>query len=374
MNLLKKESLIKLLFLFFAVQISGAITKPPSPELVILFIIDGLSTEAPERIDMPNFNALKAQGVYYKEMHLTLPGHPEKSSTYPWSCSMPNPMLMTGTPFIGKKGIHSAMIQHAFKAKETAFIVNARAYKDVSDGFGTYLSSSFNPDALVINVTKEVLEVSNPKFMRVHLQRSGIEGLRVSKTWTKDEVYHRDIWHEQSPYRAAITEADRQLGRFVQYLKENNKWDNTILLISSDHGQAHEGWHEPYSPASSKTPLLMVGPGIKKDIRFEYCEIIDLAPTIAALSNKKTPKLSIGRVLSEAFIDGPKTPPATTKNIKRLNEVLITAHNLTEIRQKELANHGFLTIEDLGLWHTTSAGENFNRFVEQQEKLLKNVQ
>lgn len=370
---LKIKNFILVSFLVFAVNTNNAITNEPIPERVILFIIDGLSVEGPARIDMPNFNALKTQGTYYKEMHLTLPGHPEKSDTYPWTCSMPNPMLMTGSPFIGKDGIRESMIQHSFKDKETAFIVNARAYQDVSDGFGTYVSSSFNPDALVINLTKEIMEVSNPKFMRVHLQRSGIEGLRISKNWSENEPYHRNIWHKESTYRKAITEADRQLGLFVQYLKDTNKWENTVLMITSDHGQANEGWHEPYSPPSSVTPFLIVGSGVRKGATFDYCEIIDIAPTIANLSNKKTPVLSMGRVLSEAFESNSANIPAVPENIKRLNKVLIEAHKLSEDKKKLLDKQGFLALNDLGLWHTTSAGNNFDNFVIQQEKILNNV-
>ncbi|MFB9057366.1 sulfatase-like hydrolase/transferase [Mariniflexile ostreae] len=374
MILLKIKNLTIVFFLIFAVNTNNAAIKQSPPDRVILFFIDGLSVEGPTRINMPNFNALKAQGSYYKEMHLTLPGHPEKSDTYPWSCSMPNPMLMTGSPFIGKNGIRESMIQHSFKDKETAFIVNARAYQDVSEGFGSYLSSSFNPDALVIDLTMNIMEVSDPKFMRVHLQRSGIEGLRISKNWSEHESYHRNIWHKESPYRKAITEADRQLGRLVQYLKDNNKWENTVLLISSDHGQANEGWHEPYSPLASVTPLLIVGSGIKKGATFEYCEIIDIAPTIAELSNKKIPALAIGRVLSEAFVSHSEAPPTVSKNIKRLNKVLIEAHKLPEAKKKLLSERGFLTIDNLGQWHTTPAGDNFDSFVVEQEKILERIQ
>ena len=44
------------------------------PDRVILFIIDGLAVKAPERIEMPHYNALKQEGVYYEAMHLPLPG------------------------------------------------------------------------------------------------------------------------------------------------------------------------------------------------------------------------------------------------------------------------------------------------------------
>ena len=51
----------------------GQVSGQEEPERVILFIIDGLSPQAPERIKMPHFNALKETGVYYKAMHLPLP-------------------------------------------------------------------------------------------------------------------------------------------------------------------------------------------------------------------------------------------------------------------------------------------------------------
>ena len=41
-----------------------------APDRVILFIIDGLAVGAPDRIEMPNYNALKKEGVYYQAMHL----------------------------------------------------------------------------------------------------------------------------------------------------------------------------------------------------------------------------------------------------------------------------------------------------------------
>ena len=143
------------------------------------------------------------------------------------------------------------MIQHAFDPEETAFIVNAHSYLDVSGGFGTYFSKPKNPDSLVIDTTIEKMQKQNFAFMRVHLQRAGIEGMRISKEKNSDQPYYRNIWHEESGYRSAIEIADKQLGRFVDWLKTEDLWDGTLLMICGDHGQANEGWHEPYSPPSS---------------------------------------------------------------------------------------------------------------------------
>lgn len=351
----------------------GPVSGQEVPDRVILFIIDGLSVKAPERIDMPHYNALKKEGVYYKAMHLPLPGHPEKGPDYPWSCSLPNPMLMSGTPFVGMEGIRESMIQHSFDSKETAFIVNARSYLDVSGGFGTYVSKPKNPDSLVIDLTTEKMEEQDFAMMRVHLQRSGIEGMKVSWEKYSDQPYYRNIWHEESRYRDAVEVADEQLGRFVNWLKAEELWEGTVLMICGDHGQADEGWHEPYSAASNVTPLLIVGAGVSGPSIYEYCELFDIAPTIAHLVKRKKPALSLGRILREVF-DPNLQEPKVTQGVRRLNEALIKAHALPDSQKKLLSNKGFMTLDDLGKWHTTKAGADFEQFVLQQEANLRSVQ
>lgn len=351
---------------------STTLAEPSRPvaERVILFNIDGLAVGAPERFAMPNWGRLAKAGCYYHAMHLPLPGHPKNDPRYPWSCSMPNPMLMSGTPFIGVEGIREAMIQHQFKEDETAFVVNAYSYRDVSGGFGTYISDPHRPDSLVIEKTKDVLLQKKPAFMRVHLQRAGIEGEKVSKERYCDRAYYRNIWHNESPYRKACERADRHLGEFVSWLKEQNLWEGTVLLICGDHGQADEGWHEPYSPSSSVTPLVIVGSGIPAGRTFDYCEIFDVAPTIASLAGREPPAKSVGRVLREA-LDATLPAPKGPRHVEQLNHVLRAAHALDTEKKTALNKAGFLTIDELGRWHTTEADTNFEAFVARQRKLYE---
>lgn len=342
----------------------------PSPNRVILFIIDGLAVGTLERFKMPALQQLAKEGVHYQEMHLPLPGHPEKSEEYPWTCSMPNPMLMSGSPFIGVKGIRESLIQHQFDGKDTAFVVNARSYEDVSGGFATYISEPHKPDSLVIEKTKEVLLKEKPVFMRVHLQRPGIQGEKVSKEAYADKPYYRNIWHEASLYREACEQADQQLGIFVAWLKEQNLWEGTVLLICGDHGQADEGWHEPYSGSANRTPLIIAGSGVAAARTFDYCEVFDIAPTIAALARRTTPPHAIGRVLSEAF-DPKQSPAEYPRLVEQLNEVLIAAHKLSDEKKEVLHKAGFLPLNDICKWHTTEAGADFKAFVTRQKDLFQ---
>ena len=342
----------------------------PSPSRVILFIIDGLAVGTVERFKMPILQQLAKDGVHYRTMHLPLPGHPEKSEEYPWTCSMPNPMLMSGSPFIGVKDIRESLIQHQFDGKGTAFVVNARSYLDVSGGFATYISEPHKPDSLVIEKTQEVLLKEKPVFMRVHLQRAGIEGEKLSKEAYAERPYYRNIWHETSPYREACEQADQQLGNFVAWLKKENLWDGTVLLICGDHGQADEGWHEPYSAVANRTPLIIAGSGVAAGRSFEYCEIFDIAPTIASLTARKPPTHSIGRVLSEAF-DPKQSPPEYPRLVEQLNEVLIAANRLSDDKKETLHKAGFLPLNAVCIWHSTEVGTDFKAFVTRQKNLFE---
>ncbi|MEE9118006.1 MAG: hypothetical protein V3U02_05370, partial [Calditrichia bacterium] len=66
------------------------------PDRTILFIMDGLCVETPERIPLPNFLNLKKRGCFYTAVHVPLPAHPKDLKIYPHTCSVPNPVMMTG--------------------------------------------------------------------------------------------------------------------------------------------------------------------------------------------------------------------------------------------------------------------------------------
>ena len=59
--------------------------------------------------------------------------------------------------------------------------------------------------------------------------------------------------------------------------------------------------------------------------------------------------------------------------MKRLNEVLIEAHAMPESQKKSLSGKGFMTLDDLGKWHTTEAGPDFEKFVSQQKAVLESA-
>lgn len=343
----------------------------PEPRTIVI-ILDGLASGAIDSIPLLHLNALKQEGCYYREVHLPLPDHPEKSSTYTWSCSLPNPALMSGTVFIGQECIRQHLIQHSFKQQTTAFVVNDGAYADVAGGFDHYINlrkefADLFRDHLVFDKTKEVLQKENPRFLRVHLQGPGSAGHRSHEAENADEPWYQNIWHPQSPYRRQLVQADELLAGFIDWLEEQGYMENTVLFILGDHGQATVGGHPPHVPASSKTELLLLGRGIKQNVQFNYAEITDLAPTIAHLHGLAPPKYADGRVLAEAFVGGPERLP-DAKHMQELNQLLIKAHHM-EKAGKTLPE-AFQDILDISTWHLSLDPVSLEGFLHRQRTLL----
>jgi len=345
--------------------------EAPEPRTIVI-ILDGLASGAIDRIPLPHLKALKEEGCYYREIHLPLPDHPEKSSTYPWSCSLPNPALMSGTVFIGQEGIRQHLIQHSFEEQATAFVVNDGAYADVAGGFDHYINlrkefADLFRDHLVFEQTKEVLQKENPSFLRVHLQGPGSAGHRSHEVENAEEPWYQNIWHPQSPYRRQLEQADELLAEFIGWLEEEGYMENTVLFILGDHGQATVGGHPPHVPASSKTELLLLGRGVKQDVQFDYAEITDLAPTIAHLHGLAPPKYADGRVLEEAFVGGPERLP-DAKHIQELNQLLLEAHRME--KEGQALPEAFQGILEISTWHLGLEPVSIEGFLDRQRALL----
>jgi arylsulfatase A-like enzyme len=87
-------------------------------------------------------------------------------------------------------------------------------------------------------------------------------------------------------YDGAVIEADRKVGRLVERLRDRDLLDDTIIIVTSDHGESldehgiyfdHHGLYDP----SVRVPLIVSGPGTPTARREESVRLPDLAPTIA---------------------------------------------------------------------------------------------
>ncbi|MBN2090718.1 sulfatase-like hydrolase/transferase [candidate division KSB1 bacterium] len=381
---------ILLLFLNLIIILSGCSSdtnksinfKSDPPKRVILFISDAMPVGAPKRIPLPVFQRLIQAGCYYKAMHVILAAHPKRNENemdatyYPWGCSLPNPVAMTGTVFIGQPEIKQHLIQHSFRDQKTAFTVNCDSYEEISPGYTIYHQLEENgfpdlfKDEMPVEDAKKIIENDDPAFIRIHLQGPGSAGHIVFqgpesynqvhlKYAAKDGrlPWYKNIWYPESPYIQQALYADSLLGDFIDWLKTTRRWEESVLIVMGDHGQWDQGTHPPYDEKSSMTPFVITGKGIKKGLTYEDGDVLDLVPTIAYLCNMEKPKFAVGRVMQECFI-GEKDVQKSAQFLKRLNSVLIQHHQLLEDKPELLqnanfkeANDEFLSIETIGVWH-----------------------
>jgi len=310
----------KIILWILLFQISNIIVAQ-QPKNIILFLIDGLHWNAPELLKMPVFNSLINEGTYIQKSYVIIPHHPTIGDYSKFnSCSLPNPVLQEGTIFIKPE---NKFIQEVISPRfKTAFVVNTTAYRSIARGFTNCIMDPELSDDQVVEQSINILNNQNPLFMRIHLQSAGNIGQSVVSVSSLDKSYYRNIFGKSSPYVVAIENADRLLGQLISYLKESGKWNQTILIVTSDHGQSLVGWHPLFDEDSWITPLVIVGQGIAKNRRLPYFEHTNIAPTIACLLgvNKPNNDGGAGNMVAEIMEDIDISGYNPPQNIKIINQ------------------------------------------------------
>jgi arylsulfatase A-like enzyme len=114
---------------------------------------------------------------------------------------------------------------------------------------------------------------------------------------------HLDLLRDRTAYDEFILYADKEFGRFYEYLESAGILENTILVLTSDHGELHErgiSGHSTdvlYEPLL-RVPLLIFEPGRKTRLDINTpTSAIDLLPTLTQLAGLPIPDWNEGVVL-----------------------------------------------------------------------------
>jgi arylsulfatase A-like enzyme len=104
-----------------------------------------------------------------------------------------------------------------------------------------------------------------------------------------------DILHLEELYDASLRQTDTEVGRFLNYLSELGRSQDTVVVVTSDHGEEfHEHGRVDHFltmyQESLRVPLLARGPGIPSGLRFsEPVSLIDLPATLLTLGGVAVP-------------------------------------------------------------------------------------
>lgn len=132
-------------------------------------------------------------------------------------------------------------------------------------------------------------------------------------------------WHKlRLRYDEMILYADSALGDFLARIKKMGMYDNSLIIVSSDHGESFEhgykGHGGPYLYQQEvHVPLLIHLPGQKMGSRVESnAEQADIAPTIAELLGIHDPGWFEGESLARAMFEKYNSrKPKFTMNLER---------------------------------------------------------
>jgi arylsulfatase A-like enzyme len=148
-----------------------------------------------------------------------------------------------------------------------------------------------------------------------------VDGNIWQESWqTKDTFYGRDFSDGSKPakfipipiktadveylkasYDTGVSYVDDQLRLFFDSVKNNPNYEDTLFIISSEHGEdlKEHGYifHGDIYNVNTKVPLVFIWPGLKPSHIKETVSSLDIMPTILELLHIPSPALIEGKSL-----------------------------------------------------------------------------
>lgn len=258
--LLTQVALLLLLLVGGPVWLPASAASPPAlpqPQIkhVVIITIDGLRPDALFVAEAPHLDGLIARGAYSPNaqtvsLSVTLPSHasmlsgmlPEKHG------------ILWGVPYIGWPGMRGP----------TLFNVAHDAGLSTGMIFG---KEKLNYLVLPNSVDKLFgVDAHDPEIRdkAIEFIQAGLPNVLFIHFPDVDRVGHAYGWMSDYQFYA-ITYVDNLIGEIVAELEKDGYRDNTLLIISADHG-GHGFSHGDDSPLDRTIPWLAVGPGIRAGI------------------------------------------------------------------------------------------------------------
>ena len=133
----------------------------------------------------------------------------------------------------------------------------------------------YDPDEIDMPTTEPATDAHSKRLAK------GIEADQAHVT--QDQI--RDARHG---YYANVSYFDSNVGKIVQTLKEADLYDDTIIIVTADHGDmlGEKGlWYKmSWLEQSGRVPLIVAGPGIKAQTWDDPCSLVDILPTFRDLA------------------------------------------------------------------------------------------
>jgi phosphoglycerol transferase MdoB-like AlkP superfamily enzyme len=278
---------------------------------VILIILESFTADVIEPLGgikdlTPNINALCREGILFDHFYAsgdrtdkgivaTLSGYPAQPQTSIIKDSEKTQKLPSLNRSMEKLGYRSSFIYGG-----DIDFSNFRSYL-TSSGFDhltelgdfpqeQYTSKWGVHDHLMFERATHELDTTRTPFFKVILTLSSHEPFDVPM-----EPYVKGIL-EESLFLNSCHYTDKSLGDFIRRCKTQSWWENTVVIITADHGHRYPGAKVLMSQERFKTPLLMLGGIIKKDsVIHTVASQTDIVNTLLGQLDKPSPEFSFSK-------------------------------------------------------------------------------
>jgi arylsulfatase A-like enzyme len=139
-----------------------------------------------------------------------------------------------------------------------------------------------------------------PRITQEHLG----EDIDAIARGERPQPWYRE--HCESQYDGGIAYVDAQIGHVVDWLKQHNAYEQTMIVVTSDHGEAfgekHRTGHanSPYQNLLHTALLVKFPASKKKGMETQPVSLTDIAPTVLAASGTTAPPTMQGVDLAAA--------------------------------------------------------------------------
>ena len=270
---------------------SGESLGTPSTGRLVFVLIDALRYDTSLKTDlMPTLNQLKAQGASAL-MHSQPPSFSEPGYT----------TLLTGAwPEINDGPVFNLDYEDipTFTQDNLFSSAHANGWKTAISGYYWFEKlvpqdavdlSFYTPgedaaaDVDVMQAALPWLQNNEAQLVLIHLDQVDYAG-------------HHEGGATSANWDAAAKRVDDMLAEILATLDLSKD----TLVVLSDHGQIDAGGHGGQDPVTLLEPFIMVGAGINPG-QYADMQMVDVAPTLAALLGINLPASTQGRVQTDMF-------------------------------------------------------------------------
>ena len=290
-------------------------------------------------VSLPNLEKIANESIVFNNMYATYPVcAPARSSIitgmYPNSIGTHNMRAMHFDNFynngfkIGKRGEHEKVLEVPYYSSNLAESIKTFPQILKENGYFTYNDSKGDYNYLVnldstwseYNSKNKISKSQSPIFAIYNYNvthESGMwkrdkEELKVNPNDLKiiPPIFPDDsiVRHSLAVNYSNLIEMDRQVGKLIDHLKQEDIYDDSYIFFYSDHGGPFPRHKRAIYETGTKVPFFVKLPtGTKEKVDTnQFLSFVDFAPTVLSIAGINIPSFQQGKPFLGKYKDESK--------------------------------------------------------------------